>query len=150
MLGDLSAQEIDSLLHNQLIGRIGCHADNEIFVVPITFVYKDGYIYGHSREGKKIQMMRKSPRVCFEVDDMKKLTHWQSAIAWGEYEEIESEEGKLNVFKLFSDRLAELEASETMKPSYRMPNPHPHNAEVKAITFRIRVYEKTGRFEQKY
>jgi nitroimidazol reductase NimA-like FMN-containing flavoprotein (pyridoxamine 5'-phosphate oxidase superfamily) len=81
---------------------------------------------------------------------MKKLTHWQSAIAWGDYEEIESEEGKMNVFKLFNDRLADLEASETMKPSYRMPNPHPHNAEVKAIIFRIRVYEKTGRFEQKY
>jgi len=150
MLGDLSKQEIDSLLHTQLVGRIGCHADNEIFVVPITYVYKDGYIYGHSHEGRKIIMMRKNPRVCFEVDDMENLAHWKSAIVWGEFEEIESADGKMNVFKILSDRLVGLEASETMKPTYRMPNPHPHNAEVKAIAFRIRVSEKTGRFELNY
>lgn len=150
MLGDLSKHEIDALLHAQLVGRIGCHANSEIFVVPITYVYKDGYIYGHSHEGKKIHMMRKNSRVCFEVDEMENLTHWKSVIVWGEFEEIESEEGKMNVFKILSDRLNDIEASETMRPSYRMPNPHPHNAEVKAIAFRIKVSEKTGRFEQNY
>jgi len=150
MLGDLTIQEIETVLHSELIGRIGCHTDtNKMFVVPITYVYKDGYIYGHSREGKKIHMMRENPNVCFEVDVMKDLTHWQSVILWGEFEEIVSEEDKMNVLKLLTDRLADLEASETMmKPSYHLPNPHPHNAGVKAIAFRIKVEEKTGRFEQ--
>ncbi len=149
MLGELTALEIDKLLNEQMVGRIGCFAEDKIFVVPITYVYKDGYIYGHSRDGQKIEMMRKNPRVCFEVDFMKHgLTVWQSAILWGEYEEMEKEEEKMSVLKFLTDRLASLEPSETMmKPAHHLPNPHPHNAGIKAIAFRIKVIEKTGRFE---
>ncbi len=151
MLGDLSEQEMNSLLENQLVGRIGCHTDGEIFVVPITYVYKDGYIYGHSREGKKIHMMRKNPRVCFEVDEMESISHWKSVMIWGEYEEMESEKDKADAFKILSDRLNNMEASETMmKPSYDLPNPHPHNAGAKPIAYRIKALEKSGRYEQKY
>ena len=151
MLGDLTTEEIDSLLGQELIGRIGCFADDTIFIVPITYVYKDGYIYGHSREGQKIHMMRKNPKVCFEVDAMNGLTKWKSVIVWGEYEEMESEADKMEVYKTLTDRIASMEPSETMmKPTYNLPNPHPHNAGVKAIAFRIRITEKTGRFEEKY
>jgi len=151
MLGDLTLEEIDSLLQQQLVGRIGCYNDDKIFVVPITYVYQDGYIYGHSREGQKIHMMRDNPKVCFEVDTMDGLNNWQSAIVWGEFEEMDTEDDKMNVFKILTDRIADRDASETMmRPSYSLPNPHPHNAGVKAIAFRIKAMEKTGRFEKKY
>ena len=151
MLGQLSEEEINSFLESQIVGRIACHADNESFIVPITYVYKDGYIYGHSQEGRKIHMMRKNSKVCFEVDYMENLNHWQSAIIWGDYEEIEAEEDKINTLKLLTDRLFNMEASETMmKPAYHLPHPHPHNAGVKAIAFRIKPYGMSGRFESKY
>lgn len=37
---------------------------------------------------KKIEMMRKNPKVCFEVDDIKNIFSWKSVIAWGTFEEI--------------------------------------------------------------
>ena len=57
MLGSLTAPEIDMVLKSQLIGRIGCYAENKILIVPITYVFKDGYIHGHSHEGEKIISM---------------------------------------------------------------------------------------------
>ena len=62
------------------MGRIGCYADNEIYVVPITYAYQDGFIYAHSKEGKKVQMMRQNPKVCFQVDAMENMTNWRSVI----------------------------------------------------------------------
>lgn len=147
MLGTLNPEQIDNLLESQMIGRIGCQASNKIVVVPITYVYKDGFIYGHSREGEKIAAMRKNPHVCFEVDTLTNLTNWKSVMLWGDYEEMKSEDEKAHTLSILKDRIMPLLASETMRPAERLPSPHPHNAGVKAIAFRIRIHEKTGRYE---
>ena len=39
-------------------------------------------------EGKKIEMMRKNPEVCFQVDAIADLLNWESVICWGKFEEI--------------------------------------------------------------
>jgi nitroimidazol reductase NimA-like FMN-containing flavoprotein (pyridoxamine 5'-phosphate oxidase superfamily) len=129
------------------VGRIGCISNNRVFVVPITYAYKDGSIYGHSQEGKKIMSMRQAPQVCFEVDTMTNLTNWKSVIIWGEYEEMKDDDEKAKTMKILNDRIMPLIASETMWPAECLPSPHPHNAGVKAVAFRIRITEKTGRYE---
>ena len=91
MLGLLTPHQIEDVLQKELIGRIGCHADLITYVVPVTYVYDEDCIYAHSAEGTKLEMMRKNPSVCFEVDHMHSMVDWQSVIAWGEYEEIINE-----------------------------------------------------------
>ncbi|MDX1762330.1 MAG: pyridoxamine 5'-phosphate oxidase family protein, partial [Christiangramia sp.] len=88
MLGELKNNQIEYLLYCHVVGRIGCYSDNEVYVVPITYAYEDGYIYGHTREGKKIDMMRKNPNVCFEVDVVDNMSNWRSVISWGKFEEL--------------------------------------------------------------
>jgi nitroimidazol reductase NimA-like FMN-containing flavoprotein (pyridoxamine 5'-phosphate oxidase superfamily) len=88
MLGDLTINQIENLLYSQLIGRIGCHTDEITYVVPITYAYDGTYIYGHTKEGMKINMMRINPKVCFEVDFIYNLSNWRSVISWGNYEEL--------------------------------------------------------------
>jgi nitroimidazol reductase NimA-like FMN-containing flavoprotein (pyridoxamine 5'-phosphate oxidase superfamily) len=40
------------------------------FVVPVHFVHTDGRIYVHSaRNGRKVAMLGKNPRVCVEIDE---------------------------------------------------------------------------------
>ena len=78
MWGDLDKSQIDDLLKSELIGRLGCFDGNKVYVVPITFAYNDGYIYGHTKDGLKIQMMRNNPNVCFEIDWMKDMSNWKS------------------------------------------------------------------------
>jgi nitroimidazol reductase NimA-like FMN-containing flavoprotein (pyridoxamine 5'-phosphate oxidase superfamily) len=48
MLGELPSLEIERLLETELVARLGCHGDDRTYVVPITFVYADGALVGHS------------------------------------------------------------------------------------------------------
>ncbi len=149
MLGELNKSQIEQVLKSQVIGRIGIHADGKTYVVPITYVYADQYIYGHSKEGLKIQMMRERPSVCFEVDVMENMVNWQSVIAWGDYEELKTDEDKKKAMKLLVERITPLLTSETM---HMHDQPNSHQMDVKglsAVVFRIKLSELTGRFEKR-
>ena len=88
MLRELNNIQIEALLKDQLIGRIGCHVAGVTYIVPINYVYDGVNIYCHSAKGMKIDMMRENPEVCFEVDSIKDITNWQSVILLGKSEEI--------------------------------------------------------------
>ena len=45
MIRKLSSAETDELLGKQIVGRIGCYYDNEIYVVPISYAYEDNTVY---------------------------------------------------------------------------------------------------------
>ena len=148
MLGELNYDELESVLRNQMIGRIGCCDKGDVFVVPITYAYDGTFIYCHSKLGLKIDMMRNNPSVCFEVDQVTKMTDWKSVIIWGTYEELVDEESRKIGMQIFSERMKPFVASETLGPMMRQPEPHPPEIGPKPIFFRIRVTKKTGRFEQ--
>jgi nitroimidazol reductase NimA-like FMN-containing flavoprotein (pyridoxamine 5'-phosphate oxidase superfamily) len=67
MLGQLNEEQIETLLKDLPIGRIGCHADGITYIVPVNYVYDGNAIYVHSAEGLKIDMMRKTRRYVFRL-----------------------------------------------------------------------------------
>lgn len=148
MLGVLNDDQIKHLLQSQVIGRIGCADEDRIYVVPITYAYHEGYLYCHSKEGKKIELMRKNPEVCFEVDSMENMANWRSAIVWGTFEEITDSEAQEQAMKILVDRVMPMITSETVKPTSHIQLPHPIEKHTKAIPFRIHINEQTGRFEK--
>ena len=85
MIGKLTEQEIETLLFAQVLGRLGCHHDHVTYVVPISYAYDGNYIYCHTRDGMKVQMMRQNPNVCFEVESFNDNANRQTVIAWGIY-----------------------------------------------------------------
>jgi nitroimidazol reductase NimA-like FMN-containing flavoprotein (pyridoxamine 5'-phosphate oxidase superfamily) len=147
MTGKLSPAEVEELIHQELIGRLGCHADGRTYVVPMSYAYEDGFIYGHALEGMKVNMMRTNPHVCFEVDDTKNLANWKSVIAWGKFEELTGGPLREAAVRLLENRVLPLRSSETMHLSPQWPFPSDKASDVKGILFRIRLDEKTGRFE---
>jgi len=88
VIGELAPSQIEQLLHEQVIGRIGCHARGRTYVVPLTYVYDGRSIFGHTGRGLKVDMMRANPEVCFEVEDLRHLPQWASVIVYGRYEEL--------------------------------------------------------------
>lgn len=149
MLGTLSAPEIDSLLDSETVARLGCHADGQTYVVPITYAYDGEAIIGHSAEGRKLQMMRQNPLVCVEVDHVTDLANWQSVVAWGHFEELQGEAAEAALLRL-RERFRGMRVSETGHPA---PQLHPGEHETRpsdghVCVFRIRLYDKTGRFER--
>jgi hypothetical protein len=149
MLGELTDAEIEKVLTSNVIGRIGCCANQKMLVVPITYVYDGTFVIGHTVEGMKIELLRQNPECCFEVDEMTSISNWRSVIAWGKYEELEGEEAKNAVEKLM-EKLATLSPSETSHPP-RMGPTSIHRTQTQGknpIIYRIRLSEKTGRYEQ--
>lgn len=148
MLGVLDVYEIEEVLANHYIGHIGCHADDVTYVVPVSYAYHDDCVYGHTEEGKKIRMMRKNPRVCFQVEDMKDMANWKSVVAWGEYQELtEPAERRMALEKLMGRHLPYI-ASRTARFSPDWPFSPEDLNNIKGIVYRIRLEEKTGRFEK--
>ncbi|MBW7892834.1 MAG: pyridoxamine 5'-phosphate oxidase family protein [Chitinophagaceae bacterium] len=150
MFGKLNSEDIESLVHAQLVGRIGCTNKGKSYVVPISYAYDGQYIYAHTSEGMKIDMMRKNPDVCFQVDDTKDLSNWQSAILWGEFEELPKDPQRTEALKVLSARKIPFISSETMHLTSQWPFQDDDDlSKIPGIVFRIRITEKTGRFEKK-
>ncbi|MBK8290401.1 MAG: pyridoxamine 5'-phosphate oxidase family protein [Flammeovirgaceae bacterium] len=149
MLGELSKEEIEEVLKSNVIGRIGCTGNGRIYVVPITYVYDDGYVIGHTKEGMKIEFLRENPECCFEVDEMKGISHWQSVIAWGTFEELEGEEADQAMEKLVA-KLLPLVPSETSHAARMGPTSSRRTSTQgnNPIVYRILLKEKSGRYER--
>ena len=142
MLGELTPEEIDGVLRSEAIGRIGCYAFGRPYVVPITYAFDGVAVYGHSREGLKLRMMRSHPTVCFEVDRFESVSNWRSVIALGTFSELESSEAEI-AMELLRRRLAPLVPSATSVPDGRL-----HSSGLPWSVFRILLGERTGRFER--
>jgi uncharacterized protein len=140
MLGTIDSTEIEELLEREHVGRIGCISAGRPYVVPVCYVYRDGDVYGHTMEGMKWRAMQAHPDVCFEVECVDDLTNWRSVIAWGRFEELTgaaAEEG----MRLLVDRLSPL-----VRPEDASSQPD-HGGGLHAFVYRIRLDEKTGRYE---
>ena len=147
MFGELTSKQIEEVLHSQVVGRLGCHADNLVYVVPISYAYDGESIYGRTYEGMKIQMMRKNPEICFEVDTMQNMANWQSVIAWGTFEELTDTEGRRKALEQLHARILPVISSATTQLSSEWPFLPADLNSIKGVVFRIRLVKKTGRFE---
>ena len=113
MIGRLDDEQIEEILHSNNMGRIGCRDNDLIYVVPINYIYDGNSIIAHSVAGMKIEMMRKYPDVCFQVDQIKEYNNWKSVVAWGQYQELTGERERYDAMKLFVERTLKLKISET-------------------------------------
>jgi len=148
MIGELNTSEIENLLNEQVIGRIGCHSDDNVYVVPVSYAYDGKYIYVRSFEGKKIEMMRKNPKICFQADNMKDMANWQSVIAFGEFEELLDITEREKALAVLVNRQLPLVSSETTHLGRIWPfQPEDLNA-IEGVVFRVLLKDKTGRFER--
>ena len=76
--------EIESILNGAMVCRIGLADGNEPYIVPVCFGYLPGTIYLHSSlYGKKIAMVEKNPKVCFEVDQCDTILQNEVPCVWG-------------------------------------------------------------------
>lgn len=150
MLGQLSVAEIENLLRTQIIGRIGCSEEGISYVVPISYAYDGENIYCHGFEGKKIDIMRKNPWVCFQVDETTDLANWKSVIAWGEFEELDDHDERNKALQLLLKRRVPIRSSVTMHLGETWPFVGKGSNgldEITGVVFRIKLAEKTGKYE---
>jgi len=61
--------EIEEILNRAGVCRLGLADGDTPYIVPLNFGYRDRAIFFHTGQaGKKIDILRKNPAVCFEVE----------------------------------------------------------------------------------
>jgi nitroimidazol reductase NimA-like FMN-containing flavoprotein (pyridoxamine 5'-phosphate oxidase superfamily) len=130
----LDDDSIEDLLRTSIVGRIACgHPEidgGRPYLVPLAYGYDGESIVAHSGAGKKIQIMRRNPLVTIEVDHATASDRWRSVIAKGSYEEIDDPTER-------DAALATIYPDPTTRPTFGP----------ETIVYRIRLTEKTGRYE---
>jgi uncharacterized protein len=76
--------EIDDIIRQCQVCRLGLTDGVEPYVVPLSFGYDGRALYFHcAREGRKLDILRKNSRVCFEFDILDGLVTGDAACQWG-------------------------------------------------------------------
>jgi nitroimidazol reductase NimA-like FMN-containing flavoprotein (pyridoxamine 5'-phosphate oxidase superfamily) len=148
MIGTLTREEIENVLESEVLGRVACIAAGRPYIVPVTYVYdaEMSAAYVHSAEGLKMQAMRAHPEVCFEVEQIRDMANWSTVVAQARFEEVWKDHRE-RAMDLLATRLAPLQVSETAQPS-RREEAHRQHGIVRPILYRLRLLEKSGRFER--
>jgi hypothetical protein len=77
--------EIDSIIQQAQVCRVGFSSGNLPYIVPMNFGYQNNCLYFHcALEGKKLDIIRRNNEVCFEMDiDYQLVTSPERVCAWG-------------------------------------------------------------------
>ncbi|PKN06435.1 MAG: pyridoxamine 5'-phosphate oxidase family protein [Deltaproteobacteria bacterium HGW-Deltaproteobacteria-7] len=76
--------EIDAVLQDAMVCRIAMAAGGSPYIVPVNFAVSGHQLYFHcAKSGKKIDMLRGNPSICFEVDIPGDLVCGKLACSWG-------------------------------------------------------------------
>lgn len=134
MIGVLTTDEIDQVLRRHRVGRIACSQHDRPYIVPITYAYDGAAVYSYSGLGRKIEVMREQPMVCFEVDEMDGPGAWRSVVAEGTYEELTGGTARRDALVLLG--LKAMASASILQPNSR------------GVVFRILLTGRSGRFER--
>jgi len=76
--------EIDAIIRRASVCRLALADQNQPYIIPLCFGYRENTLYFHSaRSGKKLDILKKNNRVCFEFDIDCDTIKSDKACDWG-------------------------------------------------------------------
>ena len=101
-----SREEIDEIIRSAEVCRLAFAADDEPYLIPVSFGYDGDALYIHTaKTGRKIDFIERNDRVCFELErqvvlhkDDRDACRWsfsfESVVGYGQITELSSIEEK--------------------------------------------------------
>jgi nitroimidazol reductase NimA-like FMN-containing flavoprotein (pyridoxamine 5'-phosphate oxidase superfamily) len=78
------AAAIRAIMEEALVCRIGLSDGGMPYVVPMNYGLGESCLYLHcAAEGRKLDILRKNDRVCFEMDLMREIKPGKEPCGWG-------------------------------------------------------------------
>jgi len=83
-------EAIDTIIRHSTVCRLGLCDDNQPYIVPLSFGYDGRFLYVHAAlEGRKVEILKRNQRVCFEFDRLEEVTSGEQACNWSmRYESV--------------------------------------------------------------
>ncbi len=110
--------EVEELLSNALVGRLGTCSNNIPYITPVNYIYDNDKIYFHSaHEGRKIENIKLNQQVCFEIDKIISIipgmrmpcgstTEYKSVIVFGDIRVVVDIDEKTDVLNKLIEKYA--------------------------------------------
>lgn len=135
---DLTPEECESLLAVNHVGRLAFSFKDRTDIEPIHYAFDNGWIFGRTAEGSKLETIGHHPYVAFEVDEVRGIFDWRSVVAHGTVYLLEPESGATAAAEYaHALELMRRFMPETLKPGDPVP--------FRTVLFGIHVDELRGR-----
>ena len=119
MIKNLNKEEAQKLLKELKLGHLGCVLESgEPYVVPVNYLFSGDEIYIHCLPGQKLDALRANGKICLQVEKISEPCRWQSAIAFGEFQEVKRMNKKIEILKAFAARFDHLTPVEAMSEEH--------------------------------
>ncbi len=81
---------IDGIIKRCKVCRLGMSDNGQPYIVPLSFGYDGRLLYFHAAaEGRKMDILKRNSRVCFEFDILEDVVPSEVACQWGmKYESV--------------------------------------------------------------
>jgi hypothetical protein len=110
---------LEEILSGAILCRVAMIDGDLPYIIPFNYGYREGALYIHSApEGKKIDLLRKDNRVCFEVEDSMEITKGERSCDWST--RYRSVVGYGNV-KILSDEASKQQGLEVIMAQHGAP-----------------------------
>lgn len=134
----LTEEEIARFLSSNHVGRLAYAFRGHVDIVPVHYVYHDGWLYGRTSVGPKLDMLAHSHWVAFEVDEVRESPEWTSVVVHGTFRPIDPDGSE-------TDREAASLAISLLRDLYPAALTAEDMTPYRTTLFRIHVDEATGR-----
>lgn len=88
VIEEMTHRECQTMLARASLARLACAVDQQPYIVPLHVYFADGFLYGYSTMGQKIDWMRVNPLVCVEMEEIAGRRQWATLVVFGQYEEL--------------------------------------------------------------
>lgn len=150
MRTDLTYDQCLEVLKEGHYGHLAYCLGDQPFVVPVTCVFYEGALYSYTQEGHKIDVMRKNPQVCLQMENVKNGHEWQSVACQGTFEEV-TDQAKIHaVHLLLADQYAKFSHGKPgviVSPLIDTLNRYTNDEIKKSVVYRIIIKKCTGKAE---
>lgn len=123
---------MDALLARNHIGRIAYSFHDRVDVVPVSYIYRDGWLYGRTAPSEKLITLRHHHWIAFEVDEVRGMFDWESVVVHAAFFPLSADDPNWT---------HAVDVIRTLMPSaFRHDDPVPE----RTIVFRIPAQDRTG------
>jgi len=139
--------EIEAIIAKAQVCRLAMTDEDRPYIVPLCFGYENNTLYFHSAStGKKLEILKKNRRVCFEFDvdcEVRKdrqackwSMRYRSVIGYGMASFVESAAAKRQALDIIMHQYGSNE------------NEYPEATVAKIVVIRVDIDSLTGKFSQ--
>jgi nitroimidazol reductase NimA-like FMN-containing flavoprotein (pyridoxamine 5'-phosphate oxidase superfamily) len=143
---EIAGREVlEKVLHKAPICHLAMSDNDQPYVIPLNFGYEDNALYFHcAQEGKKLDILGRNNRICFEVDIDHELVKGENACEWGMKGRSVVGIGRA---RLINDAVGKRQALDIIMKHYGAPEPFSYKEKgfEKALIIKVEIESMTGK-----